>query len=161
VAAPVQDPKTGYYFQIQIPILSKPAVGLFFIVRGLTLPVSFLELSRPGETGYYIVLVPRKLLNFQPGQSEAILVEGPYGSNIVFRRWISKWLTKISNALGSRVTSVAPDFLCDSFAQEVTRSKGSVVSIAQGTAVARVFGYFPSYISSARIGICLRLIGNL
>ncbi len=143
VAAPVQNPETSYYFQIQIPILSKPAVGLFFIVRGFALPVAFLELSGPGETGYYIVLVPRKLLNFQPGQPRAILVEGPYGSNIVFRGWISKWLTKISNAFGSRVTSVAPDLICDSFAQEVTRSKGRpVVFIAQGTAVARIFGYF-------------------
>jgi len=145
---------TGYYFQIRIPISSKPAVGLFFIVRGLALPVAFLELqnpgqmaidknSRSGETGYYIVLVPRTLLNFQPVPSRAILVEGPYGSNIVFRGWISTWLTKISKALGSPVSSVAPYFLCDSFARAVTRSKGRpVVFIAQDTAVARVFSYF-------------------
>lgn len=146
--------KTGYYFQIRIPISLKPSVGLFFIIQGLTLPVPFLELQSgeqtaisenfgPEETGYYIVLVPRKLLNFQPVPPKAILVEGPYGSNIAFRGWISTWLTRISKAVGSSVSSVGPNLLCESFTWAVTRSKGRpVVLIAQGTAVACVFSYF-------------------
>jgi len=147
-------PETGYYFQIQIPISSKPAVGLFFILRGIALPVAILELSpygqttidenaRLGETGYYIVLVPRKLLNLQPVPPTAIVVEGPYGFNIGFQSWISTWLTKISNALVSPASSNPQSLLCDTFARAITRSKGRpVVFIAQGTSVARVFSYF-------------------
>jgi len=145
---------TGYYFQIRIPISSKPAVGLFFIVRGLTLPVAFLELQTygqtaigknfsPGETGCYIVLVPRKLLNFQSISPKAILVEGPYGSNVAFRGWISTWLTRAFNALESSISSPDPNLLCESFAQAVTRSKGRPVAfITQSAAIARVISYF-------------------
>ncbi len=97
----------------------------------------------PEETGYYIVLVPRKLLNFQPVPSKAILVKGPYGSNVAFRGWVSTWRTKTFKALESSVSSAVKNLLCDSFARAVTRSKGRpVVFIAQDTVIARVLSYF-------------------